>query len=472
MTRKWLCLSAAVLLLLTGCSQAATYDGFVKPEQSPSVMKPVSDTYREDSPVYADEGIPDKCLASAASVDGICEIRKMEHYYDVTIDYENHSPREAGKAYAQAVLQAVPDFHAFVEPYIYENIMMAFPALQNNYKPVETRVAALAESIRPAQREELYSYAETISGGVHGFAEDGVISYEEALTFNLVPEALRGTACSALTMWGKKTQTGDMLASRFLDWNLGSDYQLCKMHAVIHAKNGKRSYTGISFLGFISIISAINDDGVFGAILDTVGDSAVKYSYENKKCYTYELRYALEEFDTARKVGEYMTANSRDFTYSHHIYLADGKETFCAEDAVGALQDSGKGFSVLRDSSTPLMESLHWEHPDSLCVVNSFASKGNQDGFSGSSNNIVRFRKYHEWLSEQEQFTVGAYKTAIVREKVLQGQKDGEAAVDNIRNRGTSQIILVDYHTGRIQVSFTAAEGPSDNVVFTDIGHY
>ena len=471
MIRKQLCVPAAALLLLTGCTQAATYDGFVRPEQPASALKPVADTYQENAQVYDDAGIPDSCLAEFASDDGICSIRQMEHYYDVTIEYAHHTPAEAGRAYAEAVLTVIPDFHAIVEPYIYENIVMAFPALEDNYEPVAERVAALAESIRPAQREELYSYAETISGGKHGFAPDGRITYEEALTFNLVPEALRGTACSALTMWGSKTETGDMLASRFLDWNLGSDYQLCKMQAVIHAENGERSFTGISFLGFVSVISAVNNDGVFAAILDSASGN-VPYSYQDKKCYTYELRYALEEFSSAREVGQYMVDNSKDFTFCHHIYLADGKETFCAEDAVGALQESGKGYSVLRDSNTPLLESLHWEHPDSLCVVNSFASRGNVDGFSGSSNNYVRFYKYREWLAAEEKFSVGEYKTAITREKVRQGEHDGEAVVDNVRNRGTSQIILVDYHTGRIQVAFTPESGPCDNVVFTDIGEY
>ncbi|MBR5372018.1 MAG: hypothetical protein IK130_07370 [Oscillospiraceae bacterium] len=473
MKRKRLCLPAALMLLLTGCTQAATYQGFVKPDQPASTLKPISDTYQETVPVFSDEGTPDSCLAEFASGDGVCQIRQMEHYYDVTIDYAHHTPAEAGRAYAEAVLKVFPDFHSIVEPYIYENIVMAFPALRDDYSPVIERVTALAETIRPAQREELYSYAEAISGGEHGFAPDGKISYEEALTFNLVPEALRGTACSALTLWGSKTVTGDMLASRFLDWNLGSDYQMCKMHAVIHAENGSRSFTGISFLGFVSVISAVNDDGVFGAILDVGSErSEVQYSYANKKCYTYELRYALEEFDTARAVGEYMVENSRDFTYSHHIYLADGKETFCAEDAVGGLQNSGLGYSVLRDSETPLMESLQWDHPDSLCVVNSFAAKGNQESFSGGTGNIVRFNKYNEWLGGQEKFTVGAYKSAIAREKVRQGEKEGEAEVQNVRNPGTSQIILVDYHTGRIQVAFTPASGPSDDVIFTDVGKY
>ena len=44
------------------------------------------------------------------------------------------------------------------------------------------------------------------------------------MTLNFVPEALRGTACSALSLWGSKTATGDTITVRLLDWNLGTQY--------------------------------------------------------------------------------------------------------------------------------------------------------------------------------------------------------------------------------------------------------
>jgi hypothetical protein len=167
-----------------------------------------------------------------------------------------------------------------------------------------------------------------------------------------------------------------------------------------------------------------------------------------------------------------MVENSADFTYSHQIYVADGKETYCAEDAVAGLQESGKGFSTLRDSNTPLMDAAHWDNPDSLCVVNSFASKGNQDLFTGAESNLVRFGKYNAWVAAEERFTVGELKTALTQEQVNLGLKEGEPDVMNVRNRGTSQVIIVDYRTGRVQVSFTRPEGPSDDVIYTDIGHF
>lgn len=461
---------AAVLLFLTGCRQEADYSDFVFPQQEKSSLVPVSDLYTDTPAVYDSEGIPDRLIETFSSDDGVCVIKKMEHYYDVTIDYENATPSQAGKAYAQALIKAFPEFHALADEYLYENIVWAFPGLRDDYSPVIRRINTLVDSLREEYREELISFAEELSGGLHVFAEDGMISYEEALTFNLVPEALRDTACSALSLWGSKTESGDALTVRFLDWGLGSKYQMGQIHAVMHAKKADRSYMGFSFLGILGTISAINDDGVFAAILDARSGEA--YSYENKKCYTYELRYALEEFDTAEQIGQYMVANSADFTISHNIVITDGEHSFCAEDADAALQSSGKGYSVLRDCHTPLLEGLHWDHEDSLCIVNSFATRDNFELFSYNSNNAVRFLKYNEWLGEKDSFSTAELKTLITRERVNQGKAADESYADNVRNEGNSQIILIDYHTGRVQVSFTGPEGPSDQVLFTDVGEF
>ena len=67
---------------------------------------------------------------------------------------------------------------------------------------------------------------------------------------------------------------------------------------------------------------------------------------------------------------------------------------------------------------------------------------------------------------------MGELKTVLTQEKVAQGEEAGEAKVDNTRSTSTVQLIIVDYNTGRVQVSFTPETGPTDDVVFTDIGCY
>ena len=290
-----------------------------------------------------------------------------------------------------------------------------------------------------------------------------MLSYEEAVLAQMIPDALRPTCCSALSLWGSKTTTGDRITLRNLEWNLGSDNQMGKIHAVTHMKNGERSLTAISVLGLLDIISGINDDGVFAAILDVGSSQHEAYVCEGRKCYTMELRFALEEYSTARGLGEFMVAESGNYTWCHNLIISDKNDSFCAEDCVSQVVESGMGKSILRDCNTPILKGLSWDSPDSLCVVNSFASAGNQDGFSGSYSNIIRFAKYNEWVKAKDKFSPKDVKDLITQETVEQ------YAVQNVHGAGSAQLILIDYHTGSVQVAFSGADGVSDKPDFIEV---
>ncbi|MBQ5520062.1 MAG: hypothetical protein IIT90_08215, partial [Clostridiales bacterium] len=401
-------------------------------------------------------------VSTLSSEDGLCVIKVMPSYYDVTLDYEKGDRASVGKAYGTLIRERMPDYIDVMEPYIYENIRMAYGG---NYTEaaVETREKILFESWRQEYREEISAFAEAISGGVHGIAEDGKLSYEEAVLAQMIPDALRPTCCSALSLWGSKTSTGDRITLRNLEWNLGSDNQMGKIHAVTHMKNGDRSLTAISALGLLDIISGINDNGVFAAILDVGSVQDEAYVCEGKKCYTMDLRFALEECSTARDLGEFMVRESGNYTWCHNLIITDSNDSFCAEDCVSQVVESGYGKSVLRDCNTPILKGLSWDSRDSLCVVNSFASEGNQDGFSGSNSNIIRFAKYNEWVKAKDKFSPKDVKELITQETVDQ------YVVQNAHSAGSAQLILIDYHTGSVQVAFSGPDGVTDKPDFIEV---
>lgn len=448
-------LMAAVLL--SGCGNKAAVE-----INSLEVMKPVDSYLTKEVREYKDEGIKETSVSTLSSEDGLCVIKVMPSYYDVTLDYEKGDRASVGKAYGTLIRERMPDYIDVMEPYIYENIRMAYGG---NYTEaaVETREKVLFESWRQEYREEISAFAEAISGGVHGIAEDGKLSYEEAVLAQMIPDALRPTCCSALSLWGSKTSTGDRITLRNLEWNLGSDNQMGKIHAVTHMKNGDRSLTAISALGLLDIISGINDNGVFAAILDVGSVQDEAYVCEGKKCYTMDLRFALEECSTARDLGEFMVRESGNYTWCHNLIITDSNDSFCAEDCVSQVVESGYGKSVLRDCNTPILKGLSWDSRDSLCVVNSFASEGNQDGFSGSNSNIIRFAKYNEWVKAKDKFSPKDVKELITQETVDQ------YAVQNVHSAGSAQLILIDYHTGSVQVAFSGPDGVTDKPVFIEV---
>lgn len=444
-------------VLLSGCGNKAAVE-----VNSLEVMKPVDSYLTKEVREYKDEGTKETSVSTLSSEDGLCVIKVMPSYYDVTLDYEKGDRASVGKAYGTLIRERMPDYIDIMEPYVFENIRMAYGG---NYTEaaVETREKVLFESWRQEYREEISAFAEAISGGVHGIAEDGKLSYEEAVLAQMIPDALRPTCCSALSLWGSKTSTGDRITLRNLEWNLGSDNQMGKIHAVTHMKNGDRSLTAISALGLLDIISGINDNGVFAAILDVGSVQDEAYVCEGKKCYTMDLRFALEECSTARDLGEFMVRESGNYTWCHNLIITDSNDSFCAEDCVSQVVESGYGKSVLRDCNTPILKGLSWDSRDSLCVVNSFASEGNQDGFSGSNSNIIRFAKYNEWVKAKDKFLPKDVKELITQETVDQ------YVVQNAHSAGSAQLILIDYHTGSVQVAFSGPDGVTDKPDFIEV---
>lgn len=179
----------------------------------------------------------------------------------------------------------------------------------------------------------------------------------------MVPDALRPTSCSALSLWGDKTVSGRMMTLRVLEWNLGSENQMGKMSAVTHMKNGDKSITAIGILGLIDIITAINDDGVFDGILDVGSLEEETFVCEGKKCYTYAIRYALENFDNATDVGNYMVENSGDFTWCHNLIISDKDNAYCAEDCVSEVSKKGQGYVLVEE--IPYLFNSFWRGSNS-----------------------------------------------------------------------------------------------------------
>ena len=456
--------SVAIILLtvITSCKK-----GNNEQLETQTKMKLNSSLTVAKKAYFFDEGEKETVEQTFISEDGLCKIQKMQSYYDVTLNYEKGNPEQVGKAYAKVIRQAAPDFEIVMEPYLYENIRLALSSsnMGRNYDLLLPRMNALFDSISEEYKNEVMSFAEEICGGEHGLVEDGKISYEEAILLQMIPDALRGTACSALSLWGEKTVTGQNIMCRNLEWTLGSENQLCRYHAVVHMKKGQKRLTSITVLGLLNMLTSINNDGVFVAILD-VGTDGENFVYEGKKCYTFELRKALENYTDARSTGNFMVENSSNFTFSHNIALADSNGTYCAEDASEALQKSGKGYSILRTASTPIFDGLKWDSPDSMCILNSYITQENQDFYSGNEANLVRFVKYNNLVNSQEKFSVADVKDLITQEVVEQ------KLVTNIHSKNVFHTVIVDYATGDIQVAFTGPEGVQDKPKFVSVGHY
>ena len=476
-------------IALSGCSEGtASYDGFERKVAAKSSLTSVDSVL--DSQSYEGEVAKyEETVMTFSSDDGLCVIEKKPSYYDVTLDYTKGDYYAVGSAYAETIKKIDVEFAGVLEPYLYENVKMAFPNLNEDYTPVLDRINILLTQIPEEYRNEMEGFAKTISDGKTGMENDGILSYEEALLMNMVPDTLRGTNCNALSVWGEKTASGERIISRTLEWTLGSENQMCSAHAVTHFKmpEGKKSYTSFSVLGMLDMLTGINESGVFVGILDVGSED--NYVCEGKKCYTYELRYALENMDDARSVGEYMVSESKNFTFSHNVFINDKENTFVAEDCAVDLEDEATrqnyiegleldakdeniedilreygGYSVLRDVNTPLIDGIKWDNPDSLAVVNSFMTKGNRDYLTGVGNNLVRFSKFNAWVGEKDRLTLADVKSIVTRETM-----DNNSKFQKIHSDNVFQTIIYDYGTGEMDITFTGTEGVQNHPEFVRV---
>ena len=409
-TRSLSLLTAAAVILsaAAGCGRRG-YEDFVVPEQGPSTLRPISDIYIDN---HYEGAAPtkEKTNRTVRSSDGLCVIECKDSYYDVTLDYENGSPAQVGAAYGKTLLLARPDYGSLLEPYIYENIKTAFSHMNGDYSGIKKRTDVFFNSLPEDYRQELEGFAEAVSGNSEGFIEDGIISRDEAVLIQFIPDVLRGTACSAISADGKATASGERITARLLEWQLGSENQLCSAHTLVHMKNGSKSFTSLTYLGFLTILTAINDDGVLLGELDVGSGSMIKYTCKNRTSYTYGIRYALENFTTARDAAQYLTENAYRYPYCVNVLATDKKEALVAElfvvtdEQIAALNKELEaygdhtdfsGTSVIRDSSSPLNKNYSWDDPNYICAVNAFSSEHNLSDFNQAKNNIILWQSYN-----------------------------------------------------------------------------
>ena len=452
--------AAAVIASAAAACGRRGYEDFSIPEQGPSTLRPLSDIYISNS--Y--EGVAptaEKTVNTVKSDDGLCVIENKGSYYDVTLDYENGTPAQVGAAYGQTILRAKPEYSDICEPYIYENIKAAFNDLNGDYSGIKKRTDAFFNALPDDYRQELEAFANAVKGDSEGFLEDGILSYDEAVLIQFIPDALRGTACSALSADGNVTATGERLTARVLEWDLGSENQLCRAHSLVHMKNGSKSFVSLNYLGFLTILTAVNNDGVLLGELDVGSDSMVKYTCENKTSYTYGIRYAIENFTTAREAAEYLVGNAQSYPYSFNVLATDKNEALIAEIPVSPKD----GTPLIRDSSTELNMNYKWDSSDYICAVNSFSSAANTKDLYFGIHNAIRWKRYNELFCGEKCLTADRFKELMTCEST-------DNKLDRIRGDGMVHMLIADYSTETIQAILTGVDGVVDSPEFIDLGSW
>ena len=450
-------LTAAVLLC--GCGRTG-YDDYDINAKESNKLVPIDNNRIENQYDGVAPSVK-QTLHTEKSEDGLCTIECKDGYFDVILDYEKGSYYDVGKAYGEVTLAVEHDYPQIMEQYLFENIQSAFPNLDGDYSNIQDRCSTFYRALYTDYKEELDGFTDALAGNSEGIVQDGILSKDEIRLIQFVPDAIRGTSCSGISLDGSMTASGQRITSRILEWDLGSDNQLSMGHSVVHYINGEKSFTSVTLLGYFPILTAVSDDGVMLSEYDVGSKLGEPYTYGSKKSYTYDMRYVLENYQTAEKCARFLVNNAGNYPYCVNILATDEKDALVAEIAV----ETYDGKPLIRDSSTELIKGVEWSDPACICVVNSFASNGNADQLSVTADNLIRWKKYAEFYCGQKNMTIDRFKELLTSEKISE-------ELINIRSTQVVHMVIADYSAKKLQAVFTGHEGVVDDPEFIDLGSW
>lgn len=388
---------------------------------------------------------------------GAVTIIDKNTYYAVSLDFsKDKSHYKMGQDYATAILQMVPNYEALVDSYLSE-----ITRSDEDYNNIIKKANDIKPKIDKEYRDEIKGMASKFSGLGQGFLQntrgDGKISLDELYIMNLIPDVVRGTQCSALAVYGDRSETKQSIVGRILDWYPGSIDQLAKIQAVTTFNDSDKSICTIGYLGYIGVISGFNNNKVFAAILDS--STGKTYSSQGKDSYPLDLRHALENSTSLDNVGNYLKAAEKSYACSHLIFLSDPSISKVLENNISTDSNSIRDF---RTGNSTLNKGVQWDIDNSIGCVNSFLLKGNFDNHSSTLPNTTR------WNSMKQELKSKGNAVSLEQMKNIVAFHYGKAPDDpstgDLYNINTQQIILFQPEDFNLQIFFKSRNGVLPNI--------
>lgn len=373
-------------------------------------------------------------------------------YYEVYLDYTcGMGPYEMGAAYAHKIALVEPQFEYLVDSYLAEraNQLQGYGI---SYQDLLDRLNDIRPQIYADYCLEVEGMATQCHGDASSVPGDGVLSEAEIFILNLSADVVRPFACSAVGVFGARSATGFPITARLLDYYGGAENQLPRLHAVVTINNGSESICMIGFLGMMAAVSAVNDDGVFAAILDSPTGASLET--QGKASYPFDLRRALETCQTLDQVAGIMA--SGDYTFNHDILLSDTTRTGVLENNF-----SGPGSNLhrsLREDDSVLNPGVTWDINDAIACVNSFVLLGNSDNHTNLPPNYLRWNNLYDQLALQGDVVTRDELMAVAS---YDGPDDvpGSAAAGDVYHMTTEQIIVIQPHSLEMDIFFHPRQG-------------
>lgn len=324
-------------------------------------------------PIYDEFNVGDSFSSGCVTIKCMKEM-----YYFVTIDLTKQSNRkQAGIDYGKCISELPIQYGARVSAYLGGSIYVEGIKIED----AANRVEYLYEQI-PQEDQDM------IDGMAKGLW--GITAYNRAMlyTANLLPDALRPTACSGLGVMPQMSETGKTMAYRTLDWPDASIDE--KWFATIVGKDRigivsplqsitkfiypDRTIYSFGMLGIICGVTSIDQTNRnMVAILDS--STGGSYQLEGKRSYVFDLAQAIRTKKTLDEIATEMTASTKNYTFNHLLLMANKEKVGFLENNINktGTNSSTEGVRAMRywDSKTNGVLSK-WEYNHVIGSVNCF----------------------------------------------------------------------------------------------------
>jgi len=390
-------------------------------------------------------------------------ITNKGNYFNVVLDYTSGlTNREMGAAYARGILKVVPNFESLVDSYISE-INNDIEYRNNMYNK-----DGLVTQIDKRYMDEIEGMASVLSKDYKNQRNDNKISKDELYLYNLIADIGQGTQCSFVSVYGSRSATGSTIAGRNLEWFGGQYNQISQIQAVITFIYPQKKICSIGYLGYMGILTGINDSKNFAAIL--LAPTGEAYNSQGKRSFPLDLRTALETYDTIEEIADYMKDSKKYYANNHIIALSDPDKSIILENNISGFGPHGSRVKrAIRTADSRLNDGVTWGISDAIGSVNSFLLYGNYDNHTHEQHNNKR------WENMKKQLLAGGDKVTPEELKSVITYDNGSpgAAIESgdIYNRETTQMVLFQPKTMSLEVYFRpkTSERNPDTPIFVKV---
>jgi hypothetical protein len=348
---------------------------------------------------------------------GAVSIKKMENYYNVTLDYSRTSHREMGRQFAIAIRQAMPDYEATID-FLLAMHMVLLENAQNplTFITVKERAKIMYENLNNDYKDEIAGMLDVFNYDVDKLV-DGRLSKNEFLIYQMFSEVMRPSSCSASAATGIASATGNTVVGRNWDWLSMARYGIAHLHAMTTYKNGGKTMTNLGPLGQLNGLTLFNQHHLFGAVINATTGAPYPTDLANRRSLFFDLRYAFENFSTVDQISDFMKDPKNLYLYNHSILIADRETAGVVENQVNNKSDGATGNRSFRTATSPLNPRLTqgqtWGIPGIFAAVNDFRLPNNSWDSTNLENTTrwTSFRAGYAGVSSGQRIDIETLKS-------------------------------------------------------------